>query len=88
MLPRCAAYVGPDPSWNGEGLPAASATTASAPANASTAPAEAVFKTWVGQFNTKDWAGQYETLVSVQKAVVSKDAYVACRSKTVTPTFT
>ncbi|MEW1952300.1 hypothetical protein [Terrabacter sp. NPDC080008] len=84
----CSAYVGPDPSWDGEGVPAAGATTATSTADANASgSAEAAFKTWVQQFNAKDWAGQYETLVSAQKAIVSKRAYVSCRSKTATPTF-
>lgn len=87
---QCAAYVGPDLSWDGEGVPAAGGPTTPA-ATEETQPAgsaEAAFKTWVEQLNAKDWAGQYQNLVTAQRAIVSEDAYVSCRTKTVAPKFT
>lgn len=83
----CSPYVGPDLSWNGEGASAAGEDSSASATPAAAGSAETAFKKWVEQFNAKDWAAQYETLVSVQRAVVSKDAYVACRSKTTAPVF-
>ncbi|MBB2988260.1 hypothetical protein [Terracoccus luteus] len=88
----CTAYVGPDPSWDGEGISAVDALASTSTTDTSTpqmnGSAEAAFETWVEQFNAKDWGGQYETLVSAQKAIVSKGVYIACRSSSPTPTFT
>ncbi|WP_404390406.1 hypothetical protein [Humibacillus xanthopallidus] len=83
----CSPYVGPDVSWDGEGTPPAEASSSAAAPQAATGSAEAAFKKWVERFNAKDWAAQYDTLVSAQRAVVSKDEYVACRSKTTAPEF-
>ncbi|GAB2762646.1 hypothetical protein GCM10027039_24410 [Terrabacter koreensis] len=87
----CRAYVGPDPSWDGEGMPPVTAASTAGPTGAATpqagGSAEAAFKMWVEQFNAKNWIGHYDTLVSAQKAVISKDEYVACRSKKAAPSF-